>query len=161
MPGFLVAGSVALAILADGITSLAGAAPHRGSKSSGVVYFRSVLCFAPSYNPTIQDPGPLRTSSCGAPSRLNESNLGVAPDSSSASGFSSQDVAPDAALAGEPSTNPAKETAAATVLLPGFSPADRPGVARYVLGPAEMRAPRSPRRQHPRIRPVPGWWTTR
>ena len=49
-----------------------------------------------------------------------------------------ENVAPDAALSGEPSTAATKESASATVLLPGFSQATYPGVARYVLGPAEM-----------------------
>jgi len=83
-PGFLVAAGVALAILAGGVTLPSGAAAHRGSKSPDVVYFRSVLCFAPSYNPTIPDLGPLSPWSCSAASRLNEGNLGVNPDANSA-----------------------------------------------------------------------------
>jgi preprotein translocase subunit SecD len=102
------------------------------------VYFRSVLCFAPSYNRTVADSGPLSSASCSAASRLDEANLGVTPDANSASGFSEQNVAPDAGLAGLPSTSAAKETAEATVLLPGFSAPPYPGMARYVLGPAEM-----------------------
>jgi hypothetical protein len=137
-PGSLVAAGVALAILAGRITLPAGAAAHPGSKPPDVVCFRSVLCFAPSYKPTIPAPGLLTSSSCSAASRLNDSNLGVTPDANSASGFSSQNVAPDAALAGVRSTSAAKETAAATVLLPGFSQASLRGVTRYVLGPAEM-----------------------
>jgi len=138
MPSFLVAGGAALAILAGGITLPAAAALHRGSKSSDVVYFRSVLCFAPAYNPAAPDPGPLSASSCSPASRLSESNLGVTPNSNTAGGFTTLNVDPDAALAGVPSTSAAKETAAATVLLPGFSKGVLPGVARYVLGPAEM-----------------------
>jgi hypothetical protein len=125
----------ALIILTGGLTLPAEAAEHAG-KSSGVVYFRSVLCFAPTYSPTAPDPGPLSASTCSPASRLNATNLGVNPNASNA-GYSSQNVAPDPALAGVPSTSAAKESASATVLLPGPR-ADRPGVARYLLGPAEM-----------------------
>lgn len=63
-------------------------------------------------------------------------NLEVDPNDSN-DGYSYQSVSPDMALAGEPSTSAAKETASGTVLLPG--PLEYwPGVARYVLGPAEM-----------------------
>ena len=136
MPSILVALGAALAILAGGVTLPAGAAVHRGSKSSDLVYFRSVLCFAPAYNPAALDPGPLSASSCSQASRLNVTNLGVTPNDSDA-GFSSQNVAPDPALAGVPSTSAAKDRASASVLLPGPL-AYWPGVARYVLGPAEM-----------------------
>ena len=126
----------ASALLIGGLSLPAEAADH-ASKSSDVVYFRSVLCFAPAYSPTTTpDPGPLRASSCSPANRLNASNLGVHPDDSDA-GYSSQNVAPDPALAGVPSTRAVKESASAIVLLPGPL-ADRPGVARYLLGPAEM-----------------------
>ena len=136
--GFLVAPVVALAVLAGGVTLPAGAAAQGGSRSPGVVYFRSVLCFAPAYNPTIPDPGPVSSSSCSAANRLTESNLGVTPDAHSSAGYSSENVVPDAAVAGARSTGAARETAAATVLLPAFSRGTVPGAARYVLGPAEM-----------------------
>jgi hypothetical protein len=129
---------VAVAFVAGGVSLPAAAAPQGGSRSRGVVYFRSVLCFAPRYDPTIADPGPLSASTCSAASRLNENNLGVGPDGNAATGFSVQNVPPDAALAGVPSTSAAKETGAATVLLPGFSLPNSLGAARYVLGPAEM-----------------------
>jgi preprotein translocase subunit SecD len=62
----------------------------------------------------------------------------VTPASGSASGFSEQNVPPDAALAGVPSTSAANETGAATVLLPESSAGILPGGPRCVLGPAEM-----------------------
>ena len=138
MPSFLLAMGAALAILAGAITLPAGASPHRGPRSSDVVYFRSVLCYAPAYDSAASDPGSLSASSCSLASRLNESNLGVTPKPDSAGGFTVLDVAPDAALAGVPSTSAARETAAATVLLPASSKRVLAGVARYLMGPAEM-----------------------
>ena len=125
------------AILAGGIAFPAGAAVHRGAKTPDVVYFRSVLCFAPSFNATAPNPGPLTSSLCSAASRLNQHNLQVEPLTNSAAGFSSQNVAPDEALAAEPSTSATKESATAAVLLPGYRDLDWPA-ARYLLGPAEM-----------------------
>ena len=137
IPSFLLALGAALAILGGGVTFPAGAAVYGDSSSSHVVYFRSVLCYAPVYNSAAPSPGRLSTSSCGPASRLNETNLGVTPDDSNA-GFSSQNVALDSALAGVPSTSAVKETGAGTVLLPGFPSAYWQGVTRFVLGPAEM-----------------------
>jgi hypothetical protein len=133
----LAALGLAAALQAGGVTIPAGAAVHVGSKPSDVVYFRSVLCFSPAYSPTATpDPSPLSTSSCSPASSLNVANLVVNPNDSNA-GYSFQSVAPDPALAGVPSTSAAKETASSTVLLPG--PLGYwPGVARYLLGPAEM-----------------------
>jgi hypothetical protein len=137
-PGLLTAGVVTLAVVTGGMTAPAGGSTHRGSTPVDVVYFRSVLCFAPSYDPMVPDPGPLTSSSCSPASRLNDNNLGVTPESNSVNGFSTLNVDPDAALAGVPSTSAAKETANATVLLPGWSKAEWPGASRFVVGPAEM-----------------------
>jgi hypothetical protein len=60
--GFVVAVSIALLIEVGGVTLSAGAAGHRSAKSPDIVYFRPVLCVAPSYTNTISDPGPLSSS---------------------------------------------------------------------------------------------------
>lgn len=134
----LVAVGVGVIVLAIGVALPAGAAPLRGSKAADVVYFRSVLCFAPNYNRAAPYPGPLSSTSCSAANRLDEGNLGVAPDPNSAAGYSLHNVAPETALAGVASTSAARETAAAIVLLPGFSSGPNSHGTRYVLGPAEM-----------------------
>ncbi|HEY1651618.1 MAG TPA: hypothetical protein VGG09_07020 [Acidimicrobiales bacterium] len=106
-----------------------------GARVADPVYFRPVLCTAPVYDPSVkvQAPGPL---SCSVASDLTSGNLNVQP-LGSASGFSSSNVPPDAALAGVPSTKRSAERAGATALLPALVPPRRGGV-RYVLGPAEM-----------------------
>lgn len=135
-PRYLVTVAAALAIVA-GITVPAGASAHRGVKSD-VVYFRPVLCFSPSHNRAAPDPGPLSASSCSPTSLLNESNLGVTPKSTTPGGYTVRNVDPDPALAGVPSTSARGDTASATVLLPAASSGVLSGVARFVLGPAEM-----------------------
>jgi hypothetical protein len=145
-------GAVALAVCAVLAAGLTGAAviffgPASGSKAQvspvtvvdahpgGQVYFRPVLCTAPLYNPSAST---ATTSglSCSAASALTAQNLNVSPGSSPA-GFSTNNVAPDQALADVPSTTPAVEKASETVLVPAVGP-QRNDAVRYVLGPAEM-----------------------
>ena len=114
----------------------AAAGGHTG-RTQGVVYFRPVLCLVPAYDAAARNTVTLTPSSCSASSRLDGSNLSVAPGESS-NGYTSHTVPPDGALAGVPSTTPGRETASATVLLPALSrPADSTA-QRYLLGPAEM-----------------------
>jgi hypothetical protein len=116
------------------VSSSAGG--HTG-RAQGVVYFRPVLCFVPAYDAAARVPVTLTPSSCSASSRLDGSNLRVAPGESS-NRYTSHTVPPDGALAGVPSTTPGRETASAIVLLPADSrPADSTA-QRYLLGPAEM-----------------------
>lgn len=124
-------------VFAGGIAFPAGAAVHGGARTSDVVYFRPVICFAPNFDRATPNPGPLTASSCSEASRLNQANLQVQPLVNAAAGFSSQNVAPDPALAGERSTSAAKETATGTVLLSAYRRLAWPA-ARYLLGPAEM-----------------------
>jgi hypothetical protein len=97
----------------------AAAGGHTG-RTQGVVYFRPVLCLVPAYDAAARTPVTLTPSSCSASSRLDGSNLSVAPGESS-NGYTSHTVPPDGALAGVPSTTPGRETASATVLLPALS----------------------------------------
>jgi hypothetical protein len=114
-----------------------GAAEHSPEKTRDVVYFRSVLCYVPKYLPSERTTVKLTPSSCSPSTQLDSGNLGISPNDSE-QGFAVQNVSADAALAGVPSTSPAKETASATVLLPGISTSSGTGAMRYLLGPAEM-----------------------
>lgn len=107
------------------------------ARSTNYVYFRPVLCAAPGYS-SDATPAPVATPpSCSPTSELSVSNLAVTPKNS-ALGFSSNNVAPDNALAGVPSTSRSADAASNTVLLPVSHNALAYGDPRFVLGPAEM-----------------------
>lgn len=139
----VIATLIAMAVIVFGGPAAGGnaQAAHsaRSATGSGVgqVSFRPVLCFADPYNPaqsTTIAPNPL----CGSASALTQQHLDVTPNSL-AQGYSNDNVAPDPALAGVPSTEPAAERASSTVLLPGLPVDGPPGSGeRYVLGPTEM-----------------------
>jgi hypothetical protein len=107
------------------------------ARSTGYVYFRPVLCDAPAYSSGAAPPAVSSPLSCSPTSDLSASNLAVTPGNSPI-GFSSNNVAPDAALAGVPSTSRSADAASTTVLLPAAHKAFEYGGPRLVLGPAEM-----------------------
>ena len=115
--------------------------PAVAAPRASYVYFRPVLCAVPAYTPGAGSVAPASPPSCDAASELTGSNLGVTPLKQAPDGFTSNNVAPDSALADVPSTSPSADRAAAsaTVLLPALPGSD--GFAagqRLVLGPAEM-----------------------
>jgi hypothetical protein len=107
------------------------------ARSTGYVYFRPVLCAAPDYSSGATPAPAAMPLSCSPTSELSGSNLAVTPKNS-ALGFSSNNVAPDSALAGVPSTSRSADAASVTVLLPATRNAFQYGGPRFVLGPAEM-----------------------
>ena len=106
-------------------------------RSTTYVYFRPVLCAAPAYSSGATPGSAVTTPSCTPTSDLSVSNLAVTPGSSP-TGFSSNNVAPDPALAGVPSTSHPADVASATVLLPATRHSFQYSGPRFVLGPAEM-----------------------
>jgi len=152
----VVAGLTALvlaALIAGGVVLFSGSpAPSRSRppaaaaaglvSSARYVYFRPVLCAAPAYTPGSSAAGAMppasATPSCSPASEFTASNLDVTPSAGSPDGFSSDSVAPDAALAAVPSTSHAADRASAMVLLPAKGGLGLYGAPRLVLGPAEM-----------------------
>jgi preprotein translocase subunit SecD len=129
--------SVAVCAVAGFFQVAAGATDPSGGKAHTQVYFRSVMCFAPAYRNMSGVSTTVTAQSCSSASRATAANVGISSNASP-NGYSSNVVPPDDALAEVPSTSPAKDTASATVLLPGFSISPTGGGERYVLGPAEM-----------------------
>jgi hypothetical protein len=119
--------------------------PAAAAGTSGVVYFRPVLCFAAPYAataggtaqaaPTGTEPIP----ACSAASLLSAANLNVTPEKG-LEGYSSNMSPPDPQYASYPSTSVHSPAyASRTVLLPGASGAcDGIRNERCVLGPVEM-----------------------
>jgi hypothetical protein len=98
---------------------------------------RPVLCYAPALQVaagTSASTGALPA--CLPSSQLTAANLGVTPNGGNVNGYTSRTVQPDPVFATYPSTPPAQDDPADTVLLPGESPAA--GSPRYVLGPAQL-----------------------
>jgi hypothetical protein len=137
----IVFGVAAAVIL---IVALFAIAPHhktvpgtaKGGASNSFL-MRPVLCQAPPFQmDTGAGPstGPLPT--CSSSSQLSVANLQVTPDPGSVDGYTTNaNVPPDPVFATYPSTSPADDDPAATVLLPGASPQ---GLTRYVLGPTAV-----------------------
>ena len=113
-------------------------APVAVTASQSHVYFRPVLCFAPTYNPTPSAQVSPDQLSCSPASLLTARNLNVEPGSWPV-GFRSNSIQPDAALAGVPSTKPSADKPSNPVVLPSL-PSACNGTAgtRCVLGPAQM-----------------------
>jgi hypothetical protein len=113
--------------------------------TSGVVYFRPVLCFAAPYarpaGGTSQagQSGTEPIPACAAGSLLSAANMDVTPNNG-AQGYSSNNWSPDPQYAPYPSTNVhSPGYASRTVLLPGLNGAcNETTNERCVLGPAEM-----------------------
>jgi hypothetical protein len=142
----LVAGLAALvvaALIAGAVALLGGSPPGTGSErpaatavaapSPSYVYFRPVLCAAPSYAAQ-GAPTPLNSlPSCSAASLRTASNL----DDTVPLG-TTIDVGSDVAFAAVPSTARSADRPSATVLLTALPGAAFPRTARLVLGPAQM-----------------------
>jgi preprotein translocase subunit SecD len=100
--------------------------------------FRPALCYAPGFVGSKSKkaaPAGSPLPQCSASSALTAANLAVTPNSSSVSGYGSNNVGPDPALAAYPSTKSFNDDKNATVLLPGLAGA---GTIRYLLGPAQL-----------------------
>jgi len=96
------------------------------------VLIRPVLCFAPPYVASQKDGGPLPA--CAAPYETSAAGLNITPMASH-EGYSSNNVAPDPALAGYPTST--RDTASRVELLGGLRPQN--GGERFLVGPSEMR----------------------
>jgi hypothetical protein len=129
---------------AGGKTQL-GAKPVAAARTSGVVYFRPVLCFAAPYVPpagVTNKAAPASTEpvpACSAASLLSTANMDVTPGQG-AQVFSSNVSSPDPQYASYPSTSVhSPGYAQRTVLLSGVEGACN-GIrnVRCVLGPVEM-----------------------
>jgi preprotein translocase subunit SecD len=120
---------------APGTASATTSPAGHGSNS---FLMRPVLCYAPALQLTAgasASTGPLPT--CSASTQLNAANLGVTPNVGNVNGYTSNgNIQPDPVFATYPSTSPAQDDPAGTVLLPGGFSAG--GSARYVLGPAQL-----------------------
>jgi hypothetical protein len=131
----LVGALVALLITTTSSGSGTARAPSKPSALTArrsTVLIRPVLCLAPPYVANQQEGGPLP--SCAAPYETSAAGLNVIPMTSTQS-YSSNDVAPDPALAGYPTTT--RDTASRAVLLGGLRPQN--GGERYLLGPSDMK----------------------
>jgi hypothetical protein len=115
------------------------------ASTSGVVYFRPVLCFAAPYAPPTGGTGQSGQSgtepipACAAGSLLSAANMDVTPNNG-AQGYSTHNWSPDPQYASYPSTSGnTTGYASRTVLLPGVRGAcNETTNERCVLGPAEM-----------------------
>jgi preprotein translocase subunit SecD len=101
--------------------------------------FRPALCYAPPFVGAksklalpASTPVP---SACETKYQLTQANLAVTPNSSSAAGFTSNNIGPDPVFERLPSTTPANDVASKAVVLPGLP---GQGTLRYVLGPAQL-----------------------
>ena len=142
----VVAALVASALLlwhgpaADG-KSQGAPKPVAVTSTSGLVYFRPVLCFAAPYaapaGSTAASRGTEPIPACSAASLLTAANVGVAPQTRP---FPSGGTPPDEQYASFPSSSTRTPGyASSTVLLPGLNGAcDGTPAVRCVLGPVEM-----------------------
>lgn len=106
-----------------------------GLASTGTLYVRPVLCYAPSFSGTLAGAPNASTLPPGCPPQyqLVTSNL-----NGSASDNVPYAVGPDPALAAYPSTQPAADNPFATVLLPELGDPPSSVVDRVLLGPAPL-----------------------
>jgi SecDF, P1 head subdomain len=128
---------VALVVFFGGPTADGKARPFTAAAGTNSDSFaiRPVLCVAPPYAPAVT-PAPPAGLTCAT--TMTAYNLGIQSNSSPA-GYVSNNVPPDMALAGVPSTRASAEEASSTVLLPGLNHGLAARLAqRYVLGPIEM-----------------------
>jgi preprotein translocase subunit SecD len=103
------------------------------------LYFRPVLCGAPPYSAPLRGQAPPAALSCGAQYQTTLANLGVTPNSNAASGFNSNPVPADPALASYPTTGRTQDNPNADVVLPTDPAAGAQQYSRFVLGPAELK----------------------
>jgi hypothetical protein len=111
--------------------------------TSGLVYFRPVLCFAAAYAAPAGGAALAGTEpipDCAAGSLLSVANVAVEPGANSPVGFSSASTPPDPQYASYPSTSTRTPGfSSRAVLLPGLHGAcDENAAVRCVLGPVEM-----------------------
>jgi preprotein translocase subunit SecD len=114
----------------------ASASTSPAGQGSNSFLMRPVLCYAPALQLAAgasASTGPLPT--CSPSTQLNEANLQVTPNGGNVDGYTSGNVQADPVFATYPSTSPADDDPADTVLLPGIS---AQGSTRYVLGPAQL-----------------------
>ena len=129
------------AVVALPVTLGVAPAGARSPAARPGVMFRPVLCAVPPYDAATPVPSrALSATSCSHTSLLTTANLAVAPSAGAASGFTSNDVIADTALAGLASTTPARDLPSRVVLLPQMTTRGRHAAPpdRYVLGPAQM-----------------------
>lgn len=119
--------------------------PVENGATSGVVYFRPVLCFAaPKANSSGPDLGNFprgeeRIPACQPNYRLTTSKLDVTPSHSSPQGYTSKNSEADPQYATDNSTNVGEAGyGSKSVLLPGIGATCGAVKLRCVLGPAEM-----------------------
>jgi hypothetical protein len=119
--------------------------PVAVASTSGVVYFRPVLCFAAPYSASAGgssqagESGTEPIPACAAGSLLSAANMDVTPNTG-AQGYSTNNTPPDQQYAAYPSTSVREPGyTSRTVLLPGVRGAcDGSAQLRCVLGPVEM-----------------------
>ena len=103
------------------------------------LYFRPVLCYSPGYvgakSKYAAPAGTALPTSCPSTYALTQANINVVVNSSSAAGYTSNNIGPYPQLAVYPSTKPADDVAKSTVLLPGLP---GQGTLRYLLGPSQL-----------------------
>lgn len=131
--GALVAAALIATTSSGRGTSSPAATPLAVAAGRSTVLIRPVLCFAPPYAAS----APVITGSvpaCASPYDLSASGLDVTPSKAAPAGFTSNNVAPDPALAGYP--NSTTDSANQVVLTSGSNQV-RGG--RYLLGPSELR----------------------
>jgi hypothetical protein len=132
----LVGGLIALLVATTSSgsgTSRAASRPSSVVTGRGPVLIRPVLCFAYPYVASApRQAGAVP--SCAAPYELTAAALNVTPNAAP-QGYSSNNVLPDPALAGYPSST--RDAPSRVVLLGGLGGQD--GAERFVLGPSELR----------------------
>ena len=105
------------------------------------LYFRPVLCGAPSFTAPAkgQQPpsGPLP--SCQTQYLTNQANLGVTPSSSAPNGYTANSVPPDPVFAAYQSATPDTDNPQQQVLLKADPLAGTQQYQRFVLGPAQLK----------------------
>ena len=101
--------------------------------------FRPALCYAPPFVGAKSKAAlPASTavpSSCQSNYQLTQANLNVQPNSTTAAGFTSNNIGPDPVFQRLRTTTPANDVASKSVLIPGLPGS---GQLRYVLGPAQL-----------------------
>jgi hypothetical protein len=151
--GLLIAALISFGALfltgpaASGRAHPVSAVPSVSATSAAPVYFRPVLCYALPFIAAASTSSTTTPVTCTAASGLTSRTLNVEPtagrpnvERESGAGFTMNNVFPDPALAGVPSTRASADKATSRVLLPGL-PGANPGQplgTRFLLGTAEM-----------------------
>jgi preprotein translocase subunit SecD len=105
------------------------------------LYFRPVLCGAPSYTPPAKGStppsGPLP--SCGSQYLTNNANLAVTPNSSASNGYTANSVPADPAFASYPSNTGQNDSPNSEALLDADPAAGAQQYTRFVVGKSQLR----------------------